>query len=359
MKIELKMGMGIGGWLTNYKRFHVLNEEQKKRLTIGDFEHFENYIQERDVKYIASLGFDHIRVCFDQIVLEETPGVYRESILKLLDRFISWTEKYSLHLVLNLHKAVGNYCDVADDESLFESDRLREGFVRLWVMLEKRYSDKNICFELLNEVKDVNPDLWNSLAEETISAIRAWNKERVIIVGSTCWNNVNKLRHVKVYDDENVYYTFHMYEPFEFTHQRGVLQQATCYYNRDMPYPCDAGRYRDYKKTVFNDVNAYKQYDKIDKDFIDDYMQPAKEFRKAHSGKILWCGEFGTIMHAKQEWRENWMADVISFLKRNGIPYCVWNYMSAPYDGNKFSLVDERTRKIASKRMKKIICGKV
>lgn len=38
-----KQGMGIGGWLTNYKRFQVLPEERKMLLTIGDYEHFESY----------------------------------------------------------------------------------------------------------------------------------------------------------------------------------------------------------------------------------------------------------------------------------------------------------------------------
>ena len=64
-------GMGIGGWLTNYKRFNVLTDEQKKVMTVGDFEHFNSYITEKDIKYIASLGFDHIRLGFDQIVIED------------------------------------------------------------------------------------------------------------------------------------------------------------------------------------------------------------------------------------------------------------------------------------------------
>lgn len=36
-------------------------------------EHFESYITEKDVAYISSLGMDHIRLGFDQIVLEESP----------------------------------------------------------------------------------------------------------------------------------------------------------------------------------------------------------------------------------------------------------------------------------------------
>ena len=84
-KIEgLQRGMGIGGWLTNYKRFHVLPPERRLHITIGDMEHFESYITESDIAYIASLGLDHVRLGFDQLVVEETPYVYRENIVGLL-----------------------------------------------------------------------------------------------------------------------------------------------------------------------------------------------------------------------------------------------------------------------------------
>ena len=69
----LNKGMGIGGWLTNYKRFNVLPPDKRLDITVGDMEHFESYITKRDVEYIASLGMDHIRLGFDQIVLEEKP----------------------------------------------------------------------------------------------------------------------------------------------------------------------------------------------------------------------------------------------------------------------------------------------
>ena len=94
-----KRGMGIGGWLTNYKRFNVLPNDKRMHLTIGDFEHFNTYITEDDVKYIASLGFDHIRVGFDQVVIEEKEDVYREEIFKLLDNFVAWCHKYDIKIV--------------------------------------------------------------------------------------------------------------------------------------------------------------------------------------------------------------------------------------------------------------------
>ena len=90
-----------------------------------------------------------------------------------------------------------------------------------------------------------------------------------------------------------------------------------------------------------------------------DFLQPAIEFAQKHPDRALWCGEFGTIRHADIRWRENWMRDVITILLENGISYCVWNYLSTPNDGNRFSLVDDDNRKILSENMAKIIKGDI
>ena len=153
-KIEkFSRGMGIGGWLTNYKRFNVLPEHMRLDITIGDLEHFDTYITENDIKYIASLGMDHVRLGFDQIVLESEPYVYRERIINLLRSFVSWCQKYNMRPVFNLHKAIGNYCDIIEETSLLDSEELQKRFIALWVMLENEFHDNSeIMFELLNEV---------------------------------------------------------------------------------------------------------------------------------------------------------------------------------------------------------------
>ena len=88
-------------------------------------------------------------------------------------------------------------------------------------------------------------------------------------------------------------------------------------------------------------------------------LNGALEFVRSHPDKILWCGEFGTIRHCKLEYRENWMRDMISLLIEHGIPYCVWNYLSTPNAGNRFSLVDDDRREILSPRLLRIIQGHV
>ncbi len=354
-------GMGIGGWLTNYKRFNVLPQEWRLPITVGDMEHFETYITEEDVINIKNMGFDHIRLGFDQIVVEESPYVYRERIFELLISFADSCKKHGLRLVLNLHKAIGNYCDIAEAFTLFDSRELQDRFIALWAEIEKRFANyPDVMFELLNEVRDIEPELWNNLVAETLDAIRKLNPERPVIVGSTCWNNCNALKALKLYDDENVIYTFHIYEPFEFTHQRGVLNDRNLYYNRKMQYPSDdIERYRDYHRLIKGnpDFVMYEGYERIDRKLLEDILAPAIRFVKQHPDKILWNGEFGTIRHADIASRENYMRDVISICRENDIPYCVWNYLSTPNDGNRFSLVDDDTRKILSERLGKILIG--
>ena len=354
--IGFERGMGLGGWLTNYKRFHVIPKNMRMHVTVGDMEHFAEYITEKDIEYIASLGMDHVRLGFDQIVLEKAPYEYREEILSLLDSFVSWCHTHDLNIVLNLHKAIGNYCDIGEEVGLLDDKELQNRFVALWLELERRYAqDSAVAFELLNEVVDVDPEKWNDLAERTLREIRKLNQTRKIIIGCTCWNSPSKLPFLRLYDDDNVIYTFHTYEPFDFTHQQGVLQARQIYFNRKMPYPCDdIQRYREIRSR-----DAYPGFDKIDIEYLRHSISPAIAFVNAHPDKILWCGEFGTIRHAKLEWRENWMRDMIKLLKEYEIPYCVWNYLSTPNDGNRFSLVDDDTRKMLSDELAKIIRGKL
>ncbi len=351
-------GMGIGGWLTNYKRLQSLPEERRMQLTVGDFEHFASYITRDDIRYIRSLGMDHVRLGFDQIVLESEPYVYRPEIMGYLRRFVEDCKAEGLQVVLNLHKAVGNYCDLPGGVSLLENEELQNRFVALWLALEHTFSDEGaVAFELLNEVLDVEPQLWNDLAEKTVRALRRVNPTRPIVIGSTCWSSPDRLKDLRLYDDEQIVYTFHTYAPFEFTHQRGVLQPDCCYYNRNMPYPGEIERYRDYRRTVRGEEKPYAGFERMDIAYIRSSLQPAAAFAAAHPDKTLWCGEFGTIRHCELRSRENWMRDVITVLKEHEIPYCVWNYLSTPYDGNRFSLVDDDSRRIVSSRMAEIIRG--
>ncbi len=355
-------GMGIGGWLTNFKRIKLLPPEMRKVITIGDLEHFDRYITHEDVKKIASFGMDHIRIAFDQIVVEDNdhPFIYKENGLRHIDDFIGWCQAEGLNVMLNLHKAVGAYCDCTDEGDLLTAPELQDRFVSLWEMFEKRYHTiGNVAFEILNEVNSADSIRWNALAERTVKMLRPMNPDRLIVIGSAQWNSVGKLAELKTYDDDKIIYTFHFYGPGEFTHQKSVISTWNYVYNRDMPYPGDIEHYKDFQRFVKGDPAAYDRYERMDEAYILNQLQPAKDWIAANPDKILYAGEFGTIRHCRLEWRQNWMRDVIRFMINNDIPYCVWNYLSTPYDCNRFSLVDDDRRETVSNEMLRIIQGRV
>ncbi len=357
---EFHKGMGIGGWLTNYKRFHVLPQEQRMLLTVGDMEHFREYITRRDVQNIAGMGLDHIRLGFDQIVLQDrATGQFRQEIWDLLDAFCEWCREAGLAVVLNLHKAVGNYCDVEEPVILFEDAGLQDGFVAFWEEMERHFAGRDeLVFEILNEIKHIDPERANALLVRTVKAIRALNPRRRIILGGIDWNSAEGMTHLPILDSR-VGYTWHSYAPSCFTHQRGVLQAPHLFYNRKMPWPGDIERYRDYERVVNGRHTSYEQYQRMDIQFLRDCYAPAFKFAADHPDAFVWLGEFGTIRHADIQWREHYMLDVISLCLEHNMPYCVWNYLSTPNDGNRFSLVDDDSRQILSQNLFRIIQGDV
>lgn len=352
-------GLGIGGWLTNYKRFTVIPPEKRLILTIGDEEHFEKYITREDIRYIASLGVDHIRLAFDQLVMEPQPGQYRQRSFELLDRCIDWCHEFGLNVNLNMHKCYGNYCDLPQEITILDEPMYQEHFIRLWCMLEERYADRDyVAFELLNEMRYEPASAWNEILGRTIAALRQLNQNRIIIAGGNRWNCAASLDELAIFDDENVVYTFHFYDPLEFTHQRGVLQETHHLYNRDMPYPGDASYYHDFR-AFFGEADPYDGFERIDIEYLRHCLKPAFAFVRRNPDKILYCGEFSVLRHVPIEWRENWLNDVIKLLKEYEIPYAVWNYLSTPNDGNRSSLVDDDYRRILSPRLQRIINGNV
>ena len=358
---KLHRGMGVGGWMTNYKRVRFLPEERAFSLSVGDREHFERYLTRRDMRRIRDMGMDHIRLPFDQVVVEEytKPFAYREDMLALLDRAVGWCLDEGLEVVLNLHHAIGCYCDFAEGACLMENPLLLDRFVALWSMLEDRYHGLDLIFEPLNEVTTGDARAWNELAGRCVRAIRAKNPRRRVVIGSARWNSPDTLKDLALYDDEAVAYTFHFYGPFAFTHQRTTIDPNQYAYNREIPYPGDCSYYNDNAAFCGGTGHEFDRWPVVGREYVEDALRGAAAFRQAHPDRTLWFGEFGTIRHAPLRCRENWMRDVIRFALAQGIPYCAWNYLSTPYDCNRFSLVTDDRRRVVSRRMLRILQGDV
>ena len=351
-------GVGMGSWLTNYKRSKFLSEEEMGIISPGDWEHFESFYTEEDFRRVASWGMDHVRLPFDQVVIEEydRPFHYRERGLEYLEKAFEWCRKAGLNVVLNLHHAVGAYCDNHADE-LFRDPFLQERFIRLWEELERRFPEEDCVFELLNEPPITDAEPWNELAGRTIKRIHAINPARRIMVGSVCWNNPCFLPQLKTYDDDRIVYCFHVYQPMEFTHQRFVAEKNLAIWNRVMPYPGDMERYREYRRYFGLDESDLAGLDRMDIRYLERVFEPAMQFIGNHPNDILCCNEFSVTTSAPLTDRENWTGDVIRLCRKAGMGYAVWTYEHADYDYIHADLLDHKTKQIVSERMLKVIRG--
>lgn len=237
-------GWGLGNWLLcegymwmaksqRFDRPHRI-EQVIRELTGSEYsEKFwkrfrDEYITKEDIKAMADLGYNSVRIPFDwQILMEdEEEIIWKEEGFKLLDRCIDWCEEYGLYVFLDLHGAPGgqtgaNIDNCVDDvpRLFIDADKWEKG-IKLWEKLALRYRDRWIVggYDLLNEpirptMNGKNFDyLLPKLAEfydEAIAAIRKVDKKHILSIEGHHWSTDTSVFYKK-YDDNMVLH-FHRY----------------------------------------------------------------------------------------------------------------------------------------------------
>lgn len=323
-------GCNLGHWLSQYGS--------------KGSEHHSTYITEPDFARMASWGIDHVRLPVDYFLFEsdDNPGVYREEGLAYIDNALAWAKKHSINLVLDLHHAPGFFFGNGDKNDLFTNRRSQERFLAIWKFFAERYSDEgdNLRFELLNELVWENSDPWNALWQEAADVIHAVTPERKIIVGGNRWNSVNELKNLVVSENPNILYTFHMYEPFIFTHQRANWLEDTRNYTTPVSYPF---AYDDHAAFYNGWVpDGMRKGGIVDKAFIEHFMQPAFDFIEKYS-RPLYLGEYGVIANADTESMIRWYSDVADICIAHGIGRACWSYRGfSKVTDDRNEIVDER-----------------
>ncbi len=308
----LKKGINLGGWLS--------------QCDYSD-ERLNGFITESDIKRIASWYMDHVRLPFDYNIIQNEDGSIKTDGLYLIDKAISWTEKYGLKIVLDLHKTMGYSFDKGEQESGFFNDpSLQEDFYILWETLAERYScaPDRIYFELLNEVNEESDiDAWNRISNECIRRIRVHAKDSYILVGSYNGNSVKTVAALDPPYDDKIIYNFHCYEPLRFTHQGA--------YWIDDEFPG--------LRIPFSESGVTER-------FFDDLFIPA--IKKAEKeGISLYCGEYGVIDVVSPEDTLAWYKTIHKAFEKYGIGHAAWSYKEMD-----FGIADERMRDVRNELLK-------
>lgn len=209
----------------------------------ADFWHTfsENYITEDDIRYIASVGANTVRLPFHYAMLtdEDYMGYTSCEGFARMDSVVSWCEKAGLYVVLDMHDCPGGQTGDNIDDSfgypfLFGSERSGALFCSLWREIAEHYCGNPVIlgYELMNEPVatyfEDDFDVLNAallpLYERCIDSIRSVDHKHIILLGGAQWNgNFRIFDHLPA--DANILYACHRYgHPADESGIRDFLQ---------------------------------------------------------------------------------------------------------------------------------------
>lgn len=305
-------GVNVGGWLmpegylvqAPNRAYHVFRQAFEKQMgedALIDLEcaFRDHWIVENDIKRMADLRFNCIRVPFHYQLITTKDDKIDEIGIDYLDRIIKWAEKYSLGVILDLHAAPGGqstdwHCDSDGQARFWQSQDFQRWACNLWGYLAHRYRDNKtiIGYDILNEA-DTSSTLLNQCYHKMVKAIRSVDSNHIIFLEGNKW--ATDLTVLDPIDDDNVVYSVHYYEPIDF-----VFNLVP-----NLRHPLEQWHKRDLKK------------------LLRERIKPARDM-----GIPILVGEYGISWRNNQFNEEGWLADTLTVFKELGLHRTYWTYKS-------------------------------
>ncbi len=312
-KFTVKRGTNISHWLSQSDR----RGEPRK-----------NYFTEKDVKFLAGLGFDHLRIPVDEEQLWKINGDKDAEAFSLLTQALDWCQKYNLNAIVDLHILRSHHFN-QKEKPLWTSPAAQERFFQCWRDLSgelKKYPVTNVAYELMNEPVADDPEDWNMLVKKVVSIIRQREPSRIIVFGSNRWQSADTFDQLYIPDDDkNIILSFHMYEPFLLTHHTASWTGIKDY-KGPVNYPGVIVDKKDLeglpdsvRKAVLNNKLSYNI------DSIRNHFKKPIAVAKKHN-LPLYCGEWGCLDTVPEDARLRWYSDMKTVLEGNNIGWATWDY---------------------------------
>ncbi len=294
------------------------------------------YIKEKDIRFIDSLGFDHVRIPIDEQELWDENGVQNDVAFGYLNSCLDWCEKYGLRAIVDLHIVRSHHFNAANEggnNTLWTDPAAQQRVVDIWIelsdVLKKRKTDM-VAYEILNEAVAPEHDDWNKLMNKVVAAIREREPNRVIIIGPNMWQIAPNLQYLKLPEgDKNLILSFHTYSPLAFTHYKADWTQIKNYGGK-VNYPGQIVSKEDF--TNFVDTTNTSLVELMseglmewNKEKLIDVYRAGLEFANS-KGLQLFCGEFGCLPTVDRDDRLQYYSDMLAGFKENKIAWCNWEY---------------------------------
>lgn len=254
-EIQLR-GVNLGGWLIQESWMCPVNGEDRKWANLDTLELLEsrfneeqvqelldtyqdNWITENDIKRIAELGCNVVRVPFwyrnfmkdeqgtwIQENPDENPG------FKRLDWIIEQAEKYDMYVILDMHGCPGGQsmdhcCGTLGQNRLYTDEQCLNTMEKLWKAIAARYRGNATvaAYDIMNEPQnnggyegENSYDPWesqswelsNAVYDRMIQAVREVDPEHIITIEGI-WR-LSNLPEPQKMGWTNMMYQLHLYD---------------------------------------------------------------------------------------------------------------------------------------------------
>jgi endoglucanase len=263
-----------------------------------------------DFKVIRNKGFDTVRipVRWDDYTGSAPAHTIEADFMSKVVKIVDAALAEDLNVILNIHHF---------DEIMENPKQELPQLVALWKQIATRFRNhpKSLWFETLNEPhKNLNGKLMQAAQVAATLAIRETNPDRIIILGGENWSGIDSLPSNIVPPDEHIVYTYHYYDPFDFTHQKAP------WLGESMPKKKRGWGSRQDKVELQTSIEKAVTF----RDFVD---------------RPVFVGEFGVYEGVANKERVKFIEAARIAMEGANIPWCLWSY------SNTFALYNNDTKK--------------
>lgn len=279
-----------------------------------------------DLRQLAAAGLRNARITFDPAWLMGAGGQPDPARIAVLADATRQVQAAGLLPVLALYPT-GEWRKglVADEATLVRSVAVWRALAETLAGLES----SQVAFELVNEPGELSPGRWAELMTRLATAVREVSPARTLILGAPGYSDIPDLLRLKPLALGNVVYTFHFYEPKNFTHQGADWGWPMWRQFHQWPYPSSpetvAPLLAQHSPEAQDHLRHHGEL-RWNREGLRERLAQAAAWGRSQR-QTVWCGEFGA--HRAQvptASREAWLRDVRESLEAEGLGWAMWDY---------------------------------
>jgi aryl-phospho-beta-D-glucosidase BglC (GH1 family) len=284
-----------------------------------------------DVTLLKNSGFTCIRlpVAPEYILTSFLPASAVAANLTKLDAAIDLFLNAGMAVMLDFH------ADAQYVTYYWATPSAPQELIATWQMLAVRYANRDpelLFFEVMNEPTNLwTQAAWDTEQLQVLAGIRKIDTAHTVLVTPTNWSGLDALLSMTPYNDPNVIYVLHDYDPLTFTHQGATWVDPTTIASlRNVPYPA----YLPALQTLINQttdsgilalLQPY-QAQGWDAEQIDWNIHLAAAWAKKWGVHVV-ANEFGSYKpYSPADSRARWLYDMRSAFEKYGIGWSMWEY---------------------------------